>query len=123
MLLKEVEKNIWATSLIFKKQLIVNNCPLGENSPNLVTLLKRYLHTYIGRYERCWERTIFLKFSLHYSTKPQRVLLTYVHTFCEEQLCRKTKWTMGALKLAFFVFVNGHLLCKQMFRKKTWEYL
>jgi hypothetical protein len=30
---------MWATSVIKIKLLIVNNRPLGENSPNLVTLL------------------------------------------------------------------------------------
>jgi hypothetical protein len=29
---------MWATSVIFKKLLIVNNRPLGKNSPNLVIL-------------------------------------------------------------------------------------
>jgi hypothetical protein len=34
---------MWATSEIFKKQPKVNIHPLGENSPNLVTLLGRAL--------------------------------------------------------------------------------
>jgi hypothetical protein len=33
----------WATSVIFKKLLKVNNHPIGENSPNLVTLLAKEL--------------------------------------------------------------------------------
>jgi hypothetical protein len=32
---------IFDTSLIFEKMLKVNNHPIGENSPNLVTLLLR----------------------------------------------------------------------------------
>jgi hypothetical protein len=34
---------MWATSVIFKKMLKVNNRPLGENSPNLVTLASALL--------------------------------------------------------------------------------
>jgi hypothetical protein len=34
-------QNIWPTSLIFKKKISKeNNNPRGENSPNLVTLLR-----------------------------------------------------------------------------------
>jgi hypothetical protein len=37
---------MWATFAIFIKKLFkVNNRPLGENLPNLVTLTQEYLHT------------------------------------------------------------------------------
>jgi hypothetical protein len=36
---------IWATSVFFQKLPKVNNRPLGENSPNLVTLLKTDITT------------------------------------------------------------------------------
>jgi hypothetical protein len=32
-----------ATSVIFKKLSLANNRPLGENSPNLVTLIDSYI--------------------------------------------------------------------------------
>jgi hypothetical protein len=37
---KKVAEKIWATSVIFKKTPKVNNRPIGENSPNLVTLAR-----------------------------------------------------------------------------------
>jgi hypothetical protein len=37
--MKIVAQKIWATSVIFNKLYRVNNRPIGENSPNLVTLV------------------------------------------------------------------------------------
>jgi hypothetical protein len=34
---------MWATSVIFNKMLEVKTCPIGENSPNPVTLLGMFL--------------------------------------------------------------------------------
>jgi hypothetical protein len=34
----ESSSKIWATSVIYKKQHKINNRPIGENLPNLVTL-------------------------------------------------------------------------------------
>jgi hypothetical protein len=42
---------MWATSVIFKKLPKVNNRPLGENSPNLVTLLQRPILNFAPRGE------------------------------------------------------------------------
>jgi hypothetical protein len=40
---------MWATFVIFKKLTKVNLHPMGENSPNLVTLLKMRIAMYVGR--------------------------------------------------------------------------
>jgi hypothetical protein len=37
----KIAQKMWATSLIFKNGEKVNNLRLGENSPNLVTLISR----------------------------------------------------------------------------------
>jgi hypothetical protein len=34
---------MWDTSVIFKRLPVVNYRPLGENSPNLVTLVSSYI--------------------------------------------------------------------------------
>jgi hypothetical protein len=65
---KKAAQKIWATSAIFKKTGLptVNNRPIGENSPNLVTLeMMAVINKYDGVHlETGWQKRIlyFIEF-------------------------------------------------------------